>query len=295
MKQLNILHIIVGLLCIVALPLQLSAQESLPLPTDSVALPSDSVNLPTLDAILEVRRDRGRITPVDVDRQRPQQPTLHYYDKHGERLPEPVLFLVEQKDTVVSPRSPYPLYNGVTIGIDFFEPLLQLVGQSYASAGVNASVSLHNWFFPTVEAGLGWCSNHPDGANFHYKAKASPYFKAGINYNFLYKSNPDYQVFFGLRAGYSVTKYSITDITVQNSYWNQTMQPDILDQKAHAWFGEALVGFKVMIYKNFSLGWRGRYRFMFKHSYGSQSDPWFFPGYGANSPVSADLTAYFTF
>lgn len=271
------------------------AQEPIPLPTDSVALPADSVDLKTLDAIIEVRRDRGHINPVDVDRKRPQQPILHYYDKHGEPLAEPVLFLTEERDTVVSPRSPYPLYNGVTVGVDFLDAILQLAGQSHASVGVSASVSLHNWFFPTIEAGLGWASHHPDGGNFHYKAKASPYLKVGLNYNFLYKSSPDYQVFLGVRAGYSHTSYDITGVTVNNSYWNQTMHPDIMDQKAHAWFGEALVGIKVKIYRNFALGWRGRYRFMLGHTEGSASSPWFFPGYGAASPVSAEFSAYLTF
>lgn len=271
------------------------AQEPIPLPADSVALPADSVDLKTLDAIIEVCRDRGHINPVDVDRKRPQQPILHYYDKHGEPLAEPVLFLTEERDTVVSPRSPYPLYNGVTVGIDFLDAILQLAGQSHASVGVSASVSLHNWFFPTIEAGLGWASHHPDGGNFHYKAKASPYLKVGLNYNFLYKSSPDYQVFLGVRAGYSHTSYDITGVTVNNSYWNQSMHPDIMDQKAHAWFGEALVGIKVKIYRNFALGWRGRYRFMLGHTEGSASSPWFFPGYGAASPVSAEFSAYLTF
>ncbi len=275
--------------------LMAKAQDPLPLPTDSVPLPSDSVNLQTVDAILEVRRDRGKISPVDVDRNRPPQPVLHYYDKHGEPLNEPVLFLVEQKDTVVSPRSPYPLYNGVTVGVDFLEPLLQLVGQSFASAGISASVSLHNWFFPTIEAGLGWASNHPDGSNFHYKAKPSPFVKLGLNYNFLYKSKPDYQCYLGLRAGYSSTKYNITGITITNDYWDQTMRPEILNQKAHAWFGEVVGGVKVKIVGAFSLGWRIKYRFMFKQSYGSESNPWFFPGYGASTPFSADFSAYYTF
>lgn len=271
------------------------AQEPLPLPADSVPLPADSVDLKTIDAVLEVRRNRGHINPVDVDRNRPQQPVLHYYDKHGEPLAEPVLFLTEERDTVVSPRSPYPLYNGVIVGVDFLDALLQLAGQSHASVGVSASVSLHNWFFPTIEAGLGWASHHPDGGNFHYKAKPSPYFKVGLNYNFLYKSSPDYQVFLGVRAGYSHTNYDITGISIDNGYWNQTMHPDITGQKAHAWFGEALAGIKVKIYRNFALGWRGRYRFMLSHSDGTASSPWFFPGYGAASPVSAEFTAYFTF
>lgn len=269
-------------------------QESLPLPSDSFPLPADSVAVPTVDAVLKIER-RGSITPVDNDRERPAQPTLHYFDKHGNPLPIPVLYLTEPTDTVVSPRSPYPLYNGVTLGANFFEGILKLLGQSYASMGLSAQVSLHNWFFPTLEAGIGWGEHHPDGSNYSYRAKATPYFKVGLDYNFLYKSKPDYQLFLGLRAGYSSTRYDIGSITVSNPEWDQILNPDIMGQKAHAWFGDVSLGFKVKIAGHFSLGWRGRYRVMFSHTRGSRSEPWFFPGYGANSPFSTDFTAYYEF
>lgn len=276
----------------------LKAQElpdTIPGLTAPSALPADSVSLPEVDAVLGIERRRGSITPVDNDRERPQQPTLHYYDRHGNPLPVPVLYLTEPTDTVVSPRSPYPLYNGVTVGIDFFEGFLKLCGQSYASMGISAQISLHNWFFPVLEAGVGWGNHHPDGKNYDYKAKPTPFIKLGINYNFLYKSNPDYMAYLGLRAGYSHTRYDITDISISNSEWGQTIRTDILDQKANAFFGEVTAGIKVKIVGRFSLGWRGRYRFMFKQSYGTQSSPWFFPGYGASSPFSADFSAYWTF
>ena len=63
-----------------------------------------------------------KITPVDNDPTKPRQPILHYYDKHGEPLDEPVLFLADL-DTVkqASPGPVYPLWESVSVGVNFFD------------------------------------------------------------------------------------------------------------------------------------------------------------------------------
>ncbi len=235
------------------------------------------------------------ITPVDNDPTKPRQPVLHYYDKHGEPLDEPVLFLAEL-DTVKSsgPKPVYPLLYSASVGFNFFDGIMQLAGQTHASFDVWASISLHNWFEPVVELGIGYADNHPDDGNFHYKGKPSIYGKIGINYNFLYKSNPDYQVFLGLRGGFSSFSYEITDITISSSYWDQTNNFLILDQKAHAFYGEILAGLKVNLWKGISMGWSVRYRRKFKSTNGTNSTPWFIPGYGTNAPLSASFSVIYT-
>ena len=101
-------------------------------------------------ALLTIPVCAQEITPVDIDREKPAQPRLHYYDTHGNKLEQPVYFLAEL-DTVqtVKPSSPWPLYKGVTVGFNFFDAAMLIAGQSYASFDVSAAVSLHNWFFPT--------------------------------------------------------------------------------------------------------------------------------------------------
>ena len=145
-----------------------------------------------------------KITPVDNDVNKPPQPTLHYYDKHGNPLEEPVLFVAEL-DTVTSsrPKPVYPLLYSASIGFNFFDGVMKLFGQSHQSYDLQCSLSLHNWFEPIVELGLGFADNHPENGNYRYKNKPSFYGKLGMNYNFMYKSNPDYQVYLGIRFGYS--------------------------------------------------------------------------------------------
>ena len=236
-----------------------------------------------------------KITPVDKDPTKPRQPVLHYYDKHGNPLDEPVLFLADL-DTVTKVKSGpvYPLLQSASIGVNFFDGIMLLAGQKHASFDLWASLSLHNWFEPVVEFGVGYADNKPEDGNFHYKGKPSFYGKIGINYNFLYKSNPDYQVYLGLRGGYSSFSYDITDITINSSYWDQSNSFSILNQKAHALYGEVLGGIKVKIWNNFSMGWTIRYKMKFNSSEGSNSTPWFIPGYGTNSPLSASFSLIYT-
>lgn len=224
------------------------------------------------------------ITPVDRDPNKPAQPTLHYYDKHGNPLEEPVLFMAEL-DTVTSvrPRPVYPLLYSANIGFNFFDGVMTLFGQKHSSYDLQASLSLHNWFEPVVEFGIGFADIKPETSNFRYRGKPSFYGKLGLNYNFMYKSNPDYQVYLGLRLGYTSFNYDVTDITINSGYWGQTNHVTISNQHSQSFYGQALAGIKVKIWKWFSLGWSLRYGFKIKQSQPQNSNPWFIPGFGTGA------------
>lgn len=237
--------------------------------------------------------NKGTITPVESDDDAPQKPVLHYYDKHGEKLETPVLYLAEL-DTVSKqrPKSPYPLYNGVTVGVNFADAIMSAIGQTHSSYDVSAMVSLHNWFFPVLEAGIGW-GHHTENNNlFNIKAHPSMYAKVGINYNFLYKSNPDYMAYLGLRFGVAQCRWDKTDIRSTNEAGETVYSPDELGRKCSSVFGEILAGLKVKIVGPFSLGWNVRYR-LGLHNSGGES-PWFVPGYGTG-PIGFTFNAYLTF
>lgn len=237
--------------------------------------------------------NKGTITPVESDDEAPPQPVLHYYDKHGERLETPVLYLAElDTATTVRPKSPYPLYNGVTVGVNFADAIMAAIGQSHSSYDISAMVSLHNWFFPVVEAGIGW--GHHTETNNLFKVKAYPtvYAKAGINYNFLYKSDPAYMAYLGLRMGVAACKWDKTDIHYTNEEGETVYSPNEMDQRCTSIYGELLAGLKVKIAGPFSLGWNVRYRIGL-HSSGGMS-PWFVPGYGTGA-IGFTFNAYWTF
>lgn len=237
--------------------------------------------------------NKGTISPVESDDAAPVQPTLHYYDKHGNKLDKPVLYLAELDTvTTVRPKSPYPLYCGVTLGANFTDAVMGLIGQSHSSYDLSATVSLHNWFFPVVEAGMGWGHHTENNDLFKVKAKPGMYAKVGMNYNFLYKSDPEYMAYIGLRFGMAQCKWDKTDIKSTDEEGNMTYLPDEMNQCCTSVFGEVLAGLKVKIAGPFALGWNIRYR-LGLHNSGGKS-PWFVPGYGTG-PLGFTFNAYWTF
>lgn len=233
-------------------------------------------------------------TPVDVDDEKPRV-VLHYYDKHGEPLEEPVLFLASL-DTVQKVKSKplYPLYNGINIGLNFGDLIFQTFGQKYGSYDAWANVSLYNWIFPTIEIGAGYANSTPKNMNFTYRTSPSLYTKIGLDYNFLYKSDPAYQVFLGLRAGVSHFSYDVTDITINSEYWGESQTFSMTGLKSTSLYGEVLAGLRVRIVSRFSLGWDVRWHFNFHTSADGVNKHWFVPGFGGSSPVSVHVSAIWT-
>ncbi len=258
------------------------------------------------DSILDIKVEvapkpseplRPSTTPVDIDRDKPEQPYLHYYDKHGNPLETPVRFLAEL-DTVVNVRSGpnYPTFNGASIGFNFFDAIMMLAGQRRASFDLQADCSIHNWFFPVVELGIGFADANPDDGRFHYKSSPAFYGKIGMNYNFLYKSNPDYQVYLGLRAGVTHFSYSIDRIQAGSEYYQGEKGPtEVAGLTSTEFYGQAVAGLKVKIYRGFSMGWSFRYAFNIHRKWSDPLYPaWFTPGRGTG-PISATFSAIYTF
>lgn len=255
--------------------------------------------LPILLCAITINGSAQRnVTPVESDDKKPESPTLHYYDKHGNLLKEPVLFLA-QPDTVenvaLAAKPIYPRIQSLDVGINFFDGILAIAGQKHGGADIWASLSMWNWLFPTVEAGFGMAKDTPAGGNFTYKGKPSAYFKLGADYNFLYKSNPQYRVMVGLRAGYSTFRFDVNDVTITSSYWDDQQKFSLTGNRSHAWWGEALAGLRVNIYGPLSLGWTFRYHFLFGKPKSAIGSPWYIPGYGTrNSPISATFSVIYT-
>ncbi|MDE6329244.1 MAG: hypothetical protein K2L83_00870 [Muribaculaceae bacterium] len=262
--------------------------------TDSI--PTDSVAATPADSVAPApQRAVPTATPVDIDREKPEAPVLHYYDRHGNALDTPVRFLSEL-DTVVNVRSGpnYPAFNGASIGVNFFDAVMMIVGQRQASFDIWADCSIHNWFFPVVEAGVGFADGMPDDGRCNFKVSPSFYARVGMNYNFLYKSSPDYQVFLGLRAGMSSFGYDIYSISAGSRYYYEGGPTDVTGRHATCWYGQVLAGLKVKIYKRLSMGWTIRYAFNLHQSFDDPEYPaWYIPGKGTG-PITASFSLIMT-
>ena len=242
--------------------------------------------------------DKRHVTPVKPETNRVQPPPKGTDEKIIQQYisgDSTAAIQEALKDSLRRVYKRYPRLTDLSIGINLAEPLFMAFGQSYASADVNATLNMWNRIQPTLELGLGWANKSPDDMNFTYKGKPSPYFKVGANYNFLFKNTPDYQVFLGVRLGYSTFSYDVADVRYVNSYWNEDIPYAIKGERSHALWGEAGVGLKVKLFGHLAMGWMIRYHGIFDYGKNANSKPWFIPGYGPRgSSLGLSLGIFYT-
>ena len=67
-------------------------------------------------------------------------------------------------DTVAKPKSKpvYPLYNGMSVGVNFGDAVMMAIGDRFGSFDIHADVSLHNWFFPRRGGGHWFRRRHSE-------------------------------------------------------------------------------------------------------------------------------------
>lgn len=188
-------------------------------------------------------------------------------------------------------RMTYPRITALNVGIDLWDPVMRLFGQKYGVAGVSASLSLYNRFFPTLEMGLGVAKDSPADKNYTYRTPLSPYFRLGCDYNFLFNSNSDYKFFVGLRYGFAPFKWEVSDITLNSGYWGDSTPLAIPSQSSTAGWMEVCLGLQVRLGGNISAGWTLRYHSILHESKTVHGEPWYIPGYGTRGK---SLTGSFT-
>lgn len=194
-----------------------------------------------------------RITPVGA----PQVPVAvrDTLSTRPDALPAPSDSAALDSATHRVPKMIYPLFHAVTIGADIWDPVMRIFGQHYGGASLWAELSLHNRYNPVVEFGLSSASDQPSGSNFRLTSPLAPYFKIGANYNFLYNSNPAYQILAGARYGLTRFSYKVTDITLDEGYWDDPSHFSIPSQTVTTGYVEVLLQLKVTLIKNFAMGW----------------------------------------
>ena len=127
----------------------------------------------------------------------------------------------EVKDSLAKIYPRYPSLSQLSLGFNFGDAVMMIFGQKYSSFDVSATLNMWNRLQPVLAFGLGRAKETPDDRNFTYTGKLSPYFRLGVNYNFLFKKDPQYQLYAGMRLGFSTFKYDITDVDIDNPYWGE--------------------------------------------------------------------------
>lgn len=188
----------------------------------------------------------------------------------------------------------YPLLHSAIIGVDIWNPVMRAFGQKYGLIGFSAQVNLKNRYIPTFEFGLGNANYDPDDNNYTFHSGISPYFKLGMDYNFLFKSNPNYLAFVGIRYGFSPFKYQLRDVTTGSDYWGETSPVDFPEKSYTASWYEISFGIRAHVWKDISIGWTFKYH---RKIGGNDEDgkPYYIPGYGSTSSnIAAAFSIYYT-
>ena len=266
-RRTSILIIMAVAAIVVMMPV--TAQRRRMTPVDNPSTVTQSVN--------ETKNDTARINAARRAR------SVHYHDDEGNVVYLDTVAGEEWRDStavMALPTMKYPLIFEGAVGINIWDPVMRAFGQHYGLADAWVELSLHNRYKPIFEFGLGQAKYTPSDGNYTYKSPTSVYFRLGANYNFLYNSSPDYQFFGGLRYGFSPFSYSVTNITVDSPYWDETVGFDIPSRNATAGWLEVVFGLKVKLWGPISAGWTIKYSSLLHCSTGANGKPWYIPGFG---------------
>ena len=233
--------------------------------------------------------------PVDsIDRSK----LVEYRDDKGNVVLVDTITGREIVDSTAMPKVPpmiYPLVYDASVGVNLWDPLMRAFGQSYGLIGFSAHFNMHNRYIAAFEFGLGNANNTPADNNYTYHQGLAPYFKIGLDYNFLYNSNPAYMIFAGIRYGFTPFKWTLRDVNSTNDYWGEPSAIPFPDINATAGYLEFLFGLKVNLYKNISMGWTLRYHRVIHESPTTYGNAWYVPGFGTrNSALGASLSVFYT-
>ncbi|MBR3613131.1 MAG: hypothetical protein IKL54_07530 [Bacteroidaceae bacterium] len=174
-------------------------------------------------------------------------------------------------------------FKGVSISADLFGYIGRIMND-YTSSEVAVSANFGNRFFPVVEIGYGSTDTTDETTRIYYKSSA-PYFRAGLDYNFLYKKSGElsnYKIIGLVRYGQTTAKYDVTTPPLTDPVWGSEATLSLTDVETSCSWMEFGVGVQVKMWKNLHMGWSIRYKSLIKDGKGDQSQAWYIPGYGEN-------------
>lgn len=171
-------------------------------------------------------------------------------------------------------------FHGMSVSADLFGYIGQLMND-FTSSEVAVAANIGNRIFPVVEVGYGSTDTTDETTLIYYKSSA-PYFRVGVDYNFLYKKNSNYKILGIARYGQTNAKYDVTTPPITDPVWGGNTSLTLTDVEASCSWLEFGVGVQVKIWKNLHMGWSVRFKSTLKDGEGDNSKIWYIPGYGEN-------------
>lgn len=201
----------------------------------------------------------------------------------------------------------YPLYNGLSVGLDLWGLGSKALGGDNLSTEITVDVNLKQRFFPLIE--LGYANSDQWGDDgVHYKTSA-PYVRIGLDYNTLYKKEHGHMLMVGFRYGVTKFKYDITALSIDDDIYggsvgNPNLEDDVwggslpynhtgMDGTMH-WV-EFCLGLRAHITKRLYMGWAVRMKYRLSASTDEYGLPEYVPGYGGYGSKTMGVTYTITY
>ncbi len=192
----------------------------------------------------------------------------------------------EQTDTVKQ-----EIYKGLQFKIDIGSPILEIARssakvQSYEMA---ININLLQRFFPTLELGYAQADRTLTAGTFSGKGGFA---RVGLDLSSLkkHRESPN-KLLVGVRLGTAVQDYTMTGLTLNDTYWHTRPTTDYHDMRCDVW-GEVVAGIQVQIYKDFYMGLAGRLKALFTRGKEGEITPYYIPGYGYKDDMNFGFSYY---
>lgn len=213
----------------------------------------------------------------------------------------------KKKKKEKAPEVTYPLWNGLSVGIDLWGLGSKVFGGDFVSSEIAVDADLKHRYFPVVELGYGGTDTWNE-KGIHYKSHA-PYVRVGMDYNTLYGKAHGHQLRVGLRYAATRFKYDVLSLSVDDpaygggidnplitdGIWGGTIPFDHKGMEGSMQWAELCVGIRAHVWQHLYMGWAMRFKFKLSGSPDAYGDPWYVPGFGKYGSNTLGITYTLTY
>ncbi len=201
-----------------------------------------------------------------------------------------LLVLISAGSVLAQDTIDFPLK--IKAGIDIAGPAIYIADRNNFNAEAFISFDKNEKISYTLEG--GYLDYRFSQYNYDYLTRGV-FFRAGTDFNLLRPevSKGSYWAGIGLRYGLSVFNTE-TPFLEHENYWG-TATSAISKKTSTGHFFEVTPGVRTEVFRNFSIGWTVRLRFLISGGGGKDLRPIYFPGYGQGGKmVNAGINYYLT-
>lgn len=184
---------------------------------------------------------------------------------------------VHAQDTLLPLQDTIPFPLKIRLGVDVYGPASYYFNKNILSLEGFLSVDIDPKKAIVAEA--GYLDFQHSQFNYNYLSKGS-FIRLGVDFNLMRRglSQGKYYAGIGLRYGLSIFNTEAPFLT-QTNYWG-TATGSIPTTKSIAHFVEASPGIRTEIFRNFSMGWVVRFRFLVHSGASKDNKAISIPGFG---------------